>query len=68
MKDIRIEKLANNLLTYSVDIKEGENILIEVLGEEAIPLAKELIKQVQKLGAKPQFNIINYEILRVMLE
>lgn len=61
-------KLANNLLTYSVDIKEGENILIEVLGEEAIPLAKELIKQVQKLGAKPQFNIINYEILRVMLE
>ena len=24
MKDIRIEKLANNLLTYSVDIKEGE--------------------------------------------
>ena len=39
MKDIRIEKLANNLLTYSVDIKEGENILIEVLGEEAIPPA-----------------------------
>ena len=67
-KNQTIEKLANNLLTYSVDIKEGENILIEVLGEEAIPLAKELIKQVQKLGAKPQFNIINYEILRVMLE
>ena len=52
MKDIRIEKLANNLLTYSVDIKEGENILIEVLGEEAIPLAKELIKQVDKKTGK----------------
>lgn len=41
MKDIRYEKLANNLLTFSVDIKKGENLLVEVLGEEAIPLAKE---------------------------
>lgn len=68
MKDIRYEKLANNLLTYSVNIKKDDNILIEILGEEAIPLAKELIKKAEKLGAKPQFNIINYEILRVMLE
>ena len=68
MKDLRYEKLANNLLTYSVDVKKGDNILIEILGEEAIPLAKELIKRAEELGAKPQFNIINYEILRVMLE
>lgn len=68
MKDSRIEKLANNLLTYSVNIQTGENILIEILGEDGIPLAKELVKQAEKLGAKPYFNIINYEILRVMLE
>ncbi len=68
MKDLRIEKLANNLLTYSVSIQNGENILIEILGEDGIPLAKELIKQAERLGAKPYFNIINYEILRVMLE
>lgn len=68
MKDLRIEKLANNLLTYSVNIKKGENILIEILGEDGIPLAKELIKKAEQLGAKPYFNIINYEILRVMLE
>ena len=68
MKDIRYEKLANNLLTYSVNIQKGDNILIEILGEDAIPLAKELIKKAEELGAKPQFNIINYEILRVMLE
>ena len=59
MKDLRYEKLANNLLTYSVDVKKGDNILIEILGEEAIPLAKELIKRAEELGAKPQFNIIN---------
>ena len=68
MKDLRITKLANNLLTYSVNIQKGENILIEVLGEDGIPLAKELIKKAEELGAKPYFNIINYELLRVMLE
>lgn len=68
MKDIRYEKLANKLLTYSVDIQKEENILIEVLGEEGIPLAKEIIKRAEELGAKPYFNIINYEVLRVFLE
>lgn len=68
MKDSRIEKLANNLLTYSVNIQKGDNILIEILGEDGIPLAKELIKRAEELGAKPFFNIINYEILRVMLQ
>ena len=68
MKYLRIEKLANNLLTYSVNIQKGENILIDILGEDAIPLAKEIIKKAEQLGAKPYFNIINYEILRVMLQ
>ena len=68
MKDIRIEKLAKNLLNYSINLKKGENILIEILGEDCIPLAKELITQSSKIGAKPFFNIINYEILRKMLK
>ncbi len=68
MKDLRIEKLANNLLTYSVNIQKGDNILIEILGEDGIPLAKELIKRAEELGAKPQFNIVNYEMLREMLK
>lgn len=68
MKDIRYEKLANNLLTYSVNIQKGEHILIEILGEEGIPLAKEIIKEAERLGARPYFNIINYEILREFLQ
>ena len=68
MKDIRYEKLANNLLTYSVNIQKGDNILIEVLGEEGIPLAKEIIKKAEELGARPYFNIINYEMLRIFLQ
>jgi len=47
MKDIRYEKLANNLLTYSVNIQKGEHILIEILGEEGIPLAKQIIKEAE---------------------
>ena len=68
MKDIRYEKLANNLLTYSVNIKKGQNLLVEILGEEGVPLAKEIIKKAEEIGAKPYFNIINYEILRVFLQ
>ena len=68
MKDVRYEKLANNLLTYSVNIQKGENILIEVLGEEGIALAKEIIRRAEELGARPYFNIINYELLRVLLQ
>lgn len=68
MKDIRYEKLANNLLTYSVNIKKGEHILVEILGEEGIPLAKEIIRNAERLGARPYFNIVNYEILKEMLQ
>lgn len=68
MKDIRYEKLANNLLTYSIKLQKGENILVEILGEEGIPLAKEIMKKAEELGARPYFNIINYEILREFLK
>ena len=68
MKDIRIEKLAKNLLNHSVNLQKGENILIEILGEDAIPLAKELIRQAQLKEANAYFNIVNYEVLREILK
>lgn len=68
MRDNRIEKLAKNLLMYSVKLQKSENILIEVLGEDGLPLAKELMKQANKIGARAFFNIINYELQKIMLE
>ena len=59
MKDLRIEKLANNLLNHSIGIKNGEKVLIEILGMDALPLGKELIKQAENMGALPFFNIID---------
>ena len=67
MRDLRIEKLANNLLNHSLNLQKGEKILIEIIGMEAIPLGKELIKKAENIGAIPIFNIIDYEIMREML-
>lgn len=44
MKDTRYEKLADNLINYSVKLKKGEKILIEFSGKENA-LVKELIKK-----------------------
>lgn len=67
MRDLRIEKLANNLLNHSINLQKGEKILIEIIGMEAIPLGKELIRQAENIDATPFFNIIDYEIMREML-
>ena len=67
MKDLRIEKLARNLLNHSIKLQKGERLLIEIIGTEAVPLGKELIKQAGSIGAFPFFNIIDYEIMREML-
>lgn len=67
MKDIRKEKLANNLLKHSINLQKNEKILIEIIGIDGIPLGKELIKQAEQIGAYPCFNIIDYKIMREML-
>ena len=56
MKDPRIEKLANMLINYSIELKPGENILIETTGE-GIDLTKALIKEVYKIGGVPFITI-----------
>lgn len=66
MKDSRIEKLAHNLIDYSVRLKKGEKILIESTGFE-IPLTKELIKEAYRVGGIPFVSVKNHELLRVLL-
>ena len=58
MRDLRYEKLANNLLTFSINIQPGEHILVEILGEEAIPLAKEIIKKMDLAGFMGENGIV----------
>ncbi|AZR72292.1 hypothetical protein BBF96_02105 [Anoxybacter fermentans] len=52
MGDPRIEKLADILVNYSVEVKEGERVLISgsIL---ARPLIEEIVKKVAQAGAEP---------------
>ena len=63
----RNKTLAYNLIYNSISLKESENILVEVMGENWIELANEIIKQAKIINAKPHLNIINYEDLRNFL-
>lgn len=53
MKDIRLQKLANLLVNYSLEIKEGEYVLIHG-STVSEPLLKELYRETIRVGAHPE--------------
>ena len=67
MIDERVKQLANNLLTYSVALKPGEKVLIDVVGVE-LPLAKALIKKAYELGGLPYLNVMDDQLWRELLK
>lgn len=66
MKDPRIRKLAEILVSYSIELKPGEKVLIELSGN-GIHLADEIIKQIYKVGGMPFVNVKSPCLTRVML-
>ncbi len=65
--DDRVKRHAEILINYSLDIKEGEKVMIR--GDVAVlPLIKECYRQVLKKGAFPQINIGCEEIAEVLLK
>ena len=66
MKDSRFITLANNLINYSCNLKEGEKVLIEATGD-CSPLIKELVKEAYKVKAIPFVTLKNKEIDREIL-
>ena len=66
MKDPRINKLAKNLLTHSVKLKPGENLLIEI-SDDGEALAAELIKEAYKLGGNPFLTVKNRAVTRQLI-
>ncbi|AFM40734.1 leucyl aminopeptidase (aminopeptidase T) [Desulfosporosinus acidiphilus SJ4] len=67
MKDQRIEKLADSLINYSIALKPGEKILIEVIGSE-IPLAQALVRHAYQAGGMPFVSVINNTLMRELLK
>ena len=68
MVDERIKKLAYNLVSYSTKVKKGEKVLIDLFGQEAIPLGKELVKEVYNAGGLPVVKIYNEEITNELIK
>lgn len=66
MIDPRNTQLANNLINYSCELKEGEKVLIESNGMES-PLVTELIKEAYKVKAVPFLAVNNSESKRELL-
>lgn len=66
MIDPRDTKLANNLINYSCELKEGEKVLIESNGM-SIPLINELIKEAYKAKAIPFVTIKDKSFERELL-
>ncbi len=67
MKDSRVEKLAESIINYAIELKSGENVLIEVNGLE-IPLAQALVKYAYQAGGVPFLTINNNTLLREVLK
>lgn len=66
MKDPRISILARNLIGYSLELKSGEKLLIELF-DEGEDLAAELMKEAYILGVKPFINIKSRRLFRELL-
>lgn len=66
MRDPRMEKLAKNLVEYSVDVQPGENVLIEMIGTER-ELLKCIIEQVAKRGGHSFVELTDRSVQRTML-
>ena len=53
MKDKRNTTLARLLVDYSIELKEGEHLYLELKGVSALELGKEIIKRATEVGGVP---------------
>jgi aminopeptidase len=66
MKDPRIQKLAENLVGYSVNVQPGENVLVEMIGNER-NLIKAVVEEIGKAGGNAFVQLTDRTVLRSML-
>lgn len=67
MNDPRIQKLAANLVGYSVNVQPGENVLVEMIGSER-DLIKAVVEEVGKAGGHAFVQLTDRTVLRSMLK
>lgn len=67
MRDPRIQKLAQNLVGYSVDVQPGEKVLVEMIGEER-DLLKAVIEEIGKKGGHAFVELTDKAVQRTQLK
>jgi len=66
MLDPRVTKLAENIVTHSLDVQPGENVLIEYSADDRA-LALELIRLAAERGGKPFVKLTDNRLIRQTL-
>lgn len=66
IKDPRLEKMAEGLIHYSVNLKPGEKILIEVI-DSGTPLALAVVKEAYRVGGVPFVVLRNKQLDREIM-
>ncbi|UCC45266.1 MAG: aminopeptidase [Candidatus Zixiibacteriota bacterium] len=67
MKDPRNEVLARQLLDYSVELKAGETIYVEIKGKETLELGQQVVRLATERGATPFWFYNDESVLRQFL-
>ncbi|NKI24605.1 aminopeptidase [Paenibacillus dendritiformis] len=67
MKDQRLQKLAQNLVGYSINVQPGENVLIEMIGSER-ELVTMLVDEVAARGGRPFVQLTDRKVLRSLIK
>ncbi|MDD3803805.1 MAG: aminopeptidase [bacterium] len=65
--DSRISKWAKTLVNYSVSVKPADKVMIRA-SYAAMPLVKELYREILKAGGQPDFRIIESELSEIFLK
>lgn len=65
--DQRLKTLAYNLVHYSCKLEAGEKVWISCNGVHPIPLVKQIIKEVYKVGAVPFLEVMTNSLERELL-
>jgi aminopeptidase len=67
MRDPRIQQLAHNLVQYSTRVQPGDNVLIEMIGNER-ELVNELVDEIYKCGGRPYVELSDRTVLSHILQ
>ena len=65
--DPRIRQLAKNLTTYSVALQKNDNVLLDISGHDALPLAEALLEESYARGANPSLHLSEPRLTRAYL-